>query len=50
MNEKMNLPSRVIGLDSHPDSFTAALLRGATPAEALLEKTFNKVPLDQLTP
>ena len=29
---------------SHPDSFTAALLRGPTPAAAVVEKVFNKVP------
>jgi transposase len=40
---------RVIGFDSHPDSFTAALLRGPTPAAAVLEKMFNKVPLSQLS-
>jgi transposase len=39
---------RVIGLDGHPDSFTAALLRGPTPAAAIVEKTFNKVPIAQL--
>jgi len=39
---------RVIGFDAHPDSFTAVLLRGATPASAVVEKTFNKVPLGQL--
>jgi len=32
----------------HPDSFTAALLRGPTPAAAIVEKLFNKVPLAQL--
>jgi transposase len=35
-------------LDSHPDSFTAAILKGATPAAALTEKVFNKVPMGQL--
>jgi len=40
--------SRVIGFDSHPDSFTAALLRGPTPAAAVIEKTFEKVPMSQL--
>jgi len=40
---------RVIGLDTHPDTFTAALVRGPTPAAALVEKTFHKVPLGQLT-
>jgi len=38
----------VVGLDSHPDTFTAALLTGRTPAEALVEKTFHKVPMSQL--
>ena len=40
---------RVIGLDSHPDSFTAAPLLGATPATARVEKVFNKVPMNQLS-
>ncbi len=40
--------ARVIGLDSHPGSFTAALLRGETPAQALIEKIFPKVPMTQL--
>lgn len=39
---------RVIGFDSHPDSFTAAILLGPTPAAATVEKTFNKVPMAQL--
>src|SRR5438093_8062801 len=39
---------RVIGFDSHPDTFTAAILRGQTPAQALTEKVFNKVPISQL--
>jgi transposase len=39
---------RVIGLDSHPDSFTAAILRGPTPIAAVVEKICNKVPLGQL--
>jgi transposase len=38
----------VIGFDSHPDSFTAAILRGSTPAAAVVEKVFDKVPLGQL--
>jgi transposase len=48
MNEKTNLVERVIGFDAHPDSFTAAILRGSTPANAVQEKVFNKVPLAQL--
>jgi transposase len=45
-NEKR--AGRVIGFDSHPDSFTAAVLQGSTPAAAELEKMFNKVPMGQL--
>jgi len=41
-------PRRVIGFDAHPDSFTAAILRGTTPAAALVEKTFNQVPMARL--
>jgi transposase len=48
MNDTVNSVERVVGFDSHPDSFTAALLRGPTPAAATVEKTFNKVPLSQL--
>lgn len=48
MNENANPIERVIGLDAHPDSFTAALLRGPTPAAAVVEKMFNKVPMGQL--
>jgi len=40
---------RVIGLDAHPDSFTAALVSGTTPASALVGKIFNQVPLGQLS-
>lgn len=39
---------RVIGLDAHPDTFTAAVLQGQTPAQAVVEKVFNKVPMSQL--
>lgn len=48
MNDKSNPVERVIGLDSHPDSFTAALLRGTTPANAVVEKVFNKLCLSRL--
>src|SRR5829696_4849136 len=48
MNAKSHIVERVIGFDSHPDSFTAAILRGPTPAAAVVEKTFNKVPMAQL--
>ena len=49
MNEESKPVERVIGLDAHPDSFTAAVLRGPTPATARVEKLFNRVPLAQLT-
>jgi transposase len=49
MNEEVEVVERVIGLDAHPDSFTAAVLRGPTPAAAVVEKVFNKVPMAQLT-
>ena len=39
---------RLIALDAHPDSFTAALVRGSTPAAALIDQVFDKVPLHQL--
>ena len=48
MNDKANAVERVIGFDAHPDSFTAAMLRGPTPAAAVVEKVFNKVPMAQL--
>ena len=48
MKENENPVERVIGFDAHPDSFTAALIRGPTPAAAVVEKLFNKVPLARL--
>ena len=48
MTNDTNTVQRVIGFDSHPDSFTAAIVRGTTPLNALEEKIFNKVPLGQL--
>jgi transposase len=48
VNNELNSVERVIGLDAHPDTFTAALLRGQIPAQALTEKLFNKVPMRQL--
>ena len=44
---KLQIQGRVIGFDCHPDTFTAALLQGKTPAEAIVQKVFNKVPLSQ---
>ena len=48
MNDTSKPVERVIGLDSHPDSFTAAMLRGPTPAAAVVEKIYHKVPMAQL--
>src|SRR5213595_3345275 len=49
MDTNSNLVERVIGVDSHPDSFTAAMLRGRTPAGAVVEKIFNKLPMARLS-
>jgi transposase len=48
MNDELDSVERVIGFDSHPDSFTAALVRGPTPASAVVEKIFNKLPMARL--
>jgi transposase len=41
--------TRVVGLDVHPDSFTASIIQGPTPVAAVVLHTFNKVPIAQLT-
>jgi transposase len=48
MNQTTNSVERVIGLDGHPDSFTAAVVQGPTPAAAIIEKIYNKLPLGRL--
>lgn len=48
MNQTVNSVECVIGLDAHPDSFTAAVVRGPTPAAAIIEKIYNKLPLGRL--
>jgi transposase len=48
MNNDLNNVERVIGFDSHPDSFTAAVVQGRTPAEAIVQKTYEKVPIARL--
>jgi len=48
MTQNTTASSRVIGLDCHPDSFTAALVRGQTPAQAIVERIVNKVPIHRL--
>jgi transposase len=48
MDPQSESVERVIGLDSHPDTFTAAIVRGPTPAAAIVENLFNKVPMRRL--
>src|SRR5262245_19679020 len=48
MNNELKNVERVIGLDAHPDSFTAAIVRGPSPAAAIVEKVHNKLALAQL--
>lgn len=48
MKQETEIVERVIGLDAHPDSLTAAILRGPTPAAAVREKRINQVPMGQL--
>jgi transposase len=48
MNQKQTPVPRVIGFDAHPDTFTAAVVQGSTPAAAVVEKLFNRVPMSQL--
>lgn len=48
MDKEKITVERVIGLDAHPDSFTAAMVRGTTPASAVVENTYNKLPLGRL--
>lgn len=48
MNQKSSSVERVIGLDGHPDTFTAALICGPTPASAIVEKTYNRIPMSRL--
>lgn len=48
MNPSTDSVQRVIGFDSHPDSFTAAIVRGPTPAAAVVQAVFNQIPMDQL--
>jgi len=46
--KESNSPGRVIGLDMHPDSFTAAPSGEKISRAAVVEKFFNKVPVGQL--
>lgn len=47
MKEEPSQP-RVVGLDMHPDIFTAAILSGPDPASAQVEKIADKVSNDHL--
>src|SRR5215469_572185 len=49
MDEATETVERVNGLDAHPDTFTAALIGGDTPASAIVEKVFHRIPLSQLS-
>lgn len=48
MKQESSSVERVIGLDGHPDTFTAALICGQTPASAIVEKTYNRIPMGRL--
>lgn len=48
MNNEPKVVQRVIGLDAHPDTITAAILRGPTPLAAVTEQIFNRLPIDRL--
>lgn len=48
MNQVISSVERVIGFDGHPDTFTAALISGQTPASAIVEKTYNRIPMSRL--
>jgi hypothetical protein len=52
MNNDATLVQRVIGFDSHPDTFTAALLRGPTPRLGAQEGSLLKgcVPAEPYPP
>jgi len=45
MNDQVKVVERVIGLDAPPDTFTAAVLRGPTPAAAVVEKVCHRGPM-----
>src|SRR5271154_6253936 len=48
MNKNAKPLPRVIGLDCHPDPFTAARRQGPASAAAVTEKIIHQVPLAQL--
>lgn len=48
MKQDTTPQKRVVGLDCHPDSFTAAIVEGTTPANAIEKRVFHKLPLGKL--
>ena len=48
MEKKQSQPRRIIGLDMHPDIFTAALLEGNDAASAVVQKVYDRVSTEQL--
>src|SRR5207248_10116058 len=48
MNNELKNVERVIGLDAHPDTFTAAIVSGSSPAAAIVQALHNKLPMSQL--
>jgi transposase len=50
MNEHATktMTARTVGLDAHPDVFTAALLVGTHPANASVSKYWDQRPIDEL--
>lgn len=48
MDNNKTSDRRLIGLDCHPDTFTAAIVLGSTPASAVVVKTFDQVINDRL--
>ena len=48
MNQQQDRIQRTIGLDCHPDSFTAVVMVGSLPMEAKVERLTEAINLDQL--
>lgn len=48
MSDKISQSGRVIGLDMHPDIYTAAALAGSDPATAKVERLWDGLPVARL--
>ena len=48
MTETPNKHKRIIGLDMHPDTFTAAVLIGDDPTTATIENIYDAIPTPSL--